>query len=418
LFHGSLCPRDLLLGTDGVCRVADLAASAALRAVGAQGLGNDPGKLAYVSPELLLGQPLDARSDVFSVGAILHDVLTGAELFGAPSVETVRSRVLERVVEPPSRVGLRPPEAFDAICLRALERDPERRFASIRELLLALEEVALEQDTLASSSELSAWISSAFGRELELRRLSVLDASRRSRANSRAPASLPPPPASAVPPHMRHELPNPPSAIVSLRHPPSVQHSASTAIVLSRSANATVPTLQELNQLSSRSPRRRDFPYRFVAASFAIAAAALGAFWVVRGGAEPSEEPEGSALATREPAPAVVSSAAPVLQPPPTSSAPAAPVAEPPAPISEQSSGRPAGKADAEPDKPRSRVRWTPPRRQASTPPLLEPTPQAQPASTAQPTEAAPAGEAAPSRPEPSPAPPSSGSESEFRYGI
>lgn len=220
LIHGDLSPRDLLLGLDGTCRVSDLAASRAWRSVQPGIIPRDPLKLAYLSPERLLGDKIDARSDVFSLGVILYEALTGVELFAAPSAEEVRDRVLELPIEPPSRVGLRAAEAFDTVCLRALERDPQKRFATAREMLSALEEAALVQDTLASSSEVADWIASGFRRELELRRLSILDASRRSRAPSRGATSVPPPAVETALARTLDSIPPPPvTASVEARAP-------------------------------------------------------------------------------------------------------------------------------------------------------------------------------------------------------
>lgn len=195
LIHGDLCPRDLLLGVDGVCRVNDFAAAHGERAIDVRELPTDLGKLAYLSPERLRGEPLDPRSDVFSVGTMLYEALTGIELFAGKTLEEVRERVTSLPVAPPSTVGLAPPSVFDAVCLRALEREPDKRFPSARAMLEMLEEAALQHDTLASSSDLGSWVVRTFGQELELRRLSVLDASRRSRGSlrpSNAPSAPPP----------------------------------------------------------------------------------------------------------------------------------------------------------------------------------------------------------------------------------
>ncbi len=218
LVHGELSPRDLLIGTNGTCRVADVALSHGARTLGDRMPHLE--KLAYLSPERLTNRPLDARCDVFSAGAILYEALTGVELFRGSTPEEVRKRVLEQPIEPPSRLGLRPSSAFDEVCLRALERDPDRRYESAREMLMLLEQAALDHGTLASASDAAEWMHATFGRDLELRRLAVLDASRRLRASQRPPA------ASSLPPvHV------PSSRVPAFEAPPSHAPSNPAAIV-------------------------------------------------------------------------------------------------------------------------------------------------------------------------------------------
>jgi hypothetical protein len=429
LVHGNLCPRDLLLDQHGGCRVADLSVSYALRKLGVTDAGRDPTKLAYLSPERLLARTLDARSDVFSLGVILHDMLTGLELFGASTPEEVRKRVIEQPVEAPSKFGLRPPKAFDEVCLRALERDPDRRFESVREFLLALEAVAIEHDTLASSAEVASWIGATLGREFELRRLSILDASRRSRGNSRSPSTIPPPPVVAVP---KSEppvaLPKPPGMIVPSRETAEAGGARSMAIVpvprgRSQAISVSVsPRLAEIDDSSFDLPKR-SFPYRVVAACFVLVAVAV-ALCVI--------------LLSEKPVPTPPKGAEPVAaqeQPRALDPQPLAPPAAQPAPESTPASGTatPATESPApadsalEVESPGKRPRRVPPR--VGRPPQV-PAPVAADARESPvapvPSERAtqPADETAPASPPPvptddAPVPPrENGSDSDFRYGI
>jgi hypothetical protein len=416
LVHGNLCPRDLILGLDGSCRVTDLGASLALRAVGA--ITQDSSKLSYSSPERQLGRALDARSDVFSLGAILYNALTGVEPFGAPVSGGVRSSILERRAEPPSGVGLRPPKVFDAVCLRALEPDPERRFQSMREFLLALEEAALEHDTLASLTEVAGWIAAAFGRELELRRLSVLDASRRSRG--RSSASVPPPVVSVSPEHAPPSLPVPPGAILTKRSS-DVPSAAPIALVPRVPTAALVPRFPEL-ETAEFTPRRRT-PAVWLFALLVILGGAGALAWFVRE----------NTVASRPPAEAPATPARPTTPPeqPSRVESPARPPAgESPAPIdSAPLTGAESG-SDATPPtdtvgagvEPAVKRRGAPPRGRrpvVTPPPQTAEDPAPSPANETEPRER-PAEEEAPGDPvtSPAPAPPTATSDSEFRYGI
>ena len=136
------------------------------------------GKPGYFSPEQVGRKAMDQRADLFSMGIVLWNALTGERLFDGPSVEEVFDRVLGLPIPAPSTVGLLPPECFDAICLKALARDPADRYQSAEEMLNELREVAMQNGLLGSSAEVAAWVQKMFGRELEVRRLDAIDAFR------------------------------------------------------------------------------------------------------------------------------------------------------------------------------------------------------------------------------------------------
>jgi serine/threonine protein kinase len=426
LWHGALCPRDLLLGYDGVCRVADLHANHALRAAGLFESSPDPAKLAYTAPECLRGRSPDARSDVFSMGAIIYEALSGIEPFGAATAEAVSMRLLEAKVEPPSQVGMHPPAVFDEVCLRALERDPDRRFGSIRELLLALEHAALEHDTLASSTEVAAWIGATFGRELELRRLSILDASRRSRAGRGGGSSVPPPAGltgplpSLPPPAKATTLATLPSADLAL-----LSESKATRAIVPVPSRALAMPDSEIDALMEAA-RRRSPIGAVVWGILAVAALAAGAFWILgREASAPVSAPEPA-----EPVLAAPPAATPPIPPPPAvtvegDGAPVGAAATPPAHARVEADRAQPG-SDATRDRRRSsnpglaRPRVLPRRIAIGEP--LPATPPAQPAPTPAPPE--PVRDGAPLPPadadEPPMPPPlgESATDSDYRYGI
>ena len=92
------------------------------------------GTVAYMAPEQLFGQDVDARSDLFSLGVLLHEMLTGVPPFTGPVSTAVADAILHRPADPPSRRRPNVSEGMDAIVLRCLEKRPEDRYASAREL--------------------------------------------------------------------------------------------------------------------------------------------------------------------------------------------------------------------------------------------------------------------------------------------
>jgi serine/threonine protein kinase len=104
-------------------------------------IGEVKGKFSYMSPEQARCMPVDRRSDIFSVGVVLHEMLTGKRLFRGQEVFDTLDRVKRAEVLPPSRVNTQSPVELDAIVLKALSRDREERYETAREFKAALHEV-------------------------------------------------------------------------------------------------------------------------------------------------------------------------------------------------------------------------------------------------------------------------------------
>jgi eukaryotic-like serine/threonine-protein kinase len=135
--HRDVSPANVLLGFDGKVRIIDFGIAQAALRTGRQDTVLR-GKFGYMSPEIVRGLPVDRRSDVFALGVVLHEMLTGQRLFRGGSELAVLDRVRNAEVPRPS--SLRPglPPGLDAVVLRALAREPGDRFAWAGELRDAL----------------------------------------------------------------------------------------------------------------------------------------------------------------------------------------------------------------------------------------------------------------------------------------
>ena len=97
------------------------------------------GTLAYMSPEQVRNGPLDGRSDLFSAGIVLHELLVGQKLFQGKTDAEVLKAVLDLPIQPPDVLNPRVPSELSAVVMRALERDPDKRFSSGKEMAKAIE---------------------------------------------------------------------------------------------------------------------------------------------------------------------------------------------------------------------------------------------------------------------------------------
>lgn len=174
LIHRDVSPHNLLLGLDGRVRVTDFGiAHAVHRPRAGTSLRELKGKFAYMSPEQTRLRPLDRRSDVFSLGVVAWELLVGRRLFAAHDpAETIRNVRRAPVPAPHERVPA-VPEAIGAVVARALERDPDRRFATAAALGAALRDAARAAlDAPADPKRVAGFVREAGGEALErLRRL-------------------------------------------------------------------------------------------------------------------------------------------------------------------------------------------------------------------------------------------------------
>ncbi|KAB2313987.1 serine/threonine protein kinase [Betaproteobacteria bacterium SCN2] len=92
----------------------------------------------YMAPEQVAGKPTDGRADIFSLGAMLYEMLTGATPFSGDNLSAIMYKIMNEEPAPPSRLNARVPEVFDRIVARALAKRPEDRYPNAKEFSRAL----------------------------------------------------------------------------------------------------------------------------------------------------------------------------------------------------------------------------------------------------------------------------------------
>ncbi|HWB78595.1 MAG TPA: protein kinase, partial [Nannocystaceae bacterium] len=126
-------------------------------------VGVRKGKAAYMSPEQCRGDPLDRRTDIWSLGVVIYEMLTMARLYRADTDLAIMHRIVSQDVPAPSTVVPDIPRALEAIVLRCLSRDREHRFASALELQHALESCARELNLAPGAVALGGYVRGIYG---------------------------------------------------------------------------------------------------------------------------------------------------------------------------------------------------------------------------------------------------------------
>lgn len=170
LVHRDISPQNVMVSFDGEVKLLDFGIARAGTGAGRTRAGVLKGKFAYLSPEQAAGGPADQRSDLFAVGILLHEMLTGSRLFNAPSEFETLDRV--RSLQPPSVCQAQPhlPLALDAILARALAKAPAARFASAAAFAGELRALLAGQPTQNGRAELRAFMQREFPAEFAAER--------------------------------------------------------------------------------------------------------------------------------------------------------------------------------------------------------------------------------------------------------
>ena len=192
LVHGGVSPLTVWVGSDGGGRLMDygVARAVADRADGTAAAGVVNGHAPYQSPEQVQGLELDVRSDIFSVGVLLWNALTGKRLFDGARPHATHYNVLRRQIPAPSAMGRKPPAVFDAVCLKALSRSPDARYQSADRMATDLRAAAELAGGISPPAEIAEWLASLFGGELQSEKEALAPENRGTARSSGEPLDL------------------------------------------------------------------------------------------------------------------------------------------------------------------------------------------------------------------------------------
>lgn len=142
VIHRDVAEKNIMVTYDGVTKLLDFGIAKAIGVEPRTAAGKVKGTSGYMSPEQIMGDPLDPRSDVFSLGVVLHECFTGMRLFYGKDAEEGMKAALEATPPPPSLLNPDVTPELDAVVLKALARDRKDRFSTALELARALERAA------------------------------------------------------------------------------------------------------------------------------------------------------------------------------------------------------------------------------------------------------------------------------------
>jgi serine/threonine-protein kinase len=162
IIHRDVSPQNVLLGFEGAVKLADFGVAKA-KGGSTTTVGLIKGKVGYMSPEQVLGEPVDARTDLFALGIVLYELVVGQPPFGGKSMRHIIDAITGDAAPPKPSLSCDCPASLDAVLLKAVDKRREGRFQSAAELLAALEELQRRHALVANPLTIGRLMEDSFG---------------------------------------------------------------------------------------------------------------------------------------------------------------------------------------------------------------------------------------------------------------
>jgi hypothetical protein len=163
IIHRDVSPSNILVTYEGVTKIVDFGIARVQDQVREES-GMRPGKVSYMSPEQVRAEPVDQRSDIFSLGVLLYEITVGRRLFRGPPAEVMK-KICDAQIPPPTYVRRQYPPALELVVMKALEKSPAHRHQSAAQLQHELQEFLDEAGLKSGSRRLAAYMKELFAPE-------------------------------------------------------------------------------------------------------------------------------------------------------------------------------------------------------------------------------------------------------------
>ncbi len=166
IVHRDVTPENILVSFDGEVKILDFGIAKAENMSTETRVGEIKGKLGYMSPEQVMGKNLDHRSDLFSLGVVTYELVTGHKLFTGKNDVDVLRNVVEGKIYPPSYFNPDVPKPVEDLIVKALERNREQRYQSAWEMQFDIRQFLAQHEFNPSNIHLSNFIRQIFAEEI------------------------------------------------------------------------------------------------------------------------------------------------------------------------------------------------------------------------------------------------------------
>jgi serine/threonine-protein kinase len=167
IVHRDITPENVMVAFNGTVKILDFGIAKATSQIEQTRAGEIKGKLSYMSPEQCMGKPLDHRSDIFSLGVVTYEWVTGYKLFTGENEMAILKSIIDGKIYPPSYFKEDVPEPVERILMKCLEKDREKRYQSAWELQYDVDQFLSQQEFSPSNIHLANFMKQIFSDEAE-----------------------------------------------------------------------------------------------------------------------------------------------------------------------------------------------------------------------------------------------------------
>lgn len=165
IIHRDISPQNILVTYEGDVKIVDFGIAKAASQTTMTQMGMIKGKVAYMSPEQAAGKAIDNRSDIFSCGIILYEMVTGRRMFAGDTMH-ILAKVRDAQFDRPEEVRQDLPEKLLEVLYRSLAKDPANRYQTCGDMLADLDECTLQLGVLPTANMLAKYMKNLFAEEI------------------------------------------------------------------------------------------------------------------------------------------------------------------------------------------------------------------------------------------------------------
>lgn len=153
IVHRDIKPQNIMFTSDGILKVTDFGIAHRINGDMTMKKNETMGSVHYIAPEQAKGSYVDERTDVYSIGVVMYEMMTGKTPFDSDNAVSIAIMHMQKDPVPPREINITIPMSMEAVCLKAIAKEPANRYQSVTEMLQALNDIRDGEPDIPSKPE-------------------------------------------------------------------------------------------------------------------------------------------------------------------------------------------------------------------------------------------------------------------------